>query len=180
MTRAVLLGTCVALGACARSAPVPAPAAAPVPAGAPAAAAAPEPPPVEAKPLTTIPAGAASESPDASDQVAGPLVQESPERDPKSETVTIKIITESRRPAHVVWGRKDLGVTPLEITRPRGSGPLDLVVVAPGCLPLHTRAFTDRDDTIALRLYGESEGPSLLGYHAEAQSKDVKGRQGRR
>ena len=29
----------------------------------------------------------------------------------------------------------------------------------------HTRALTDRDDTLTLRLYGENEGPALLGYH---------------
>jgi hypothetical protein len=69
----------------------------------------------------------------------------------------------------VLWGRKDLGLAPLEITRPRGSGPLDLVVVAPGYLPLHVRAFTDRDDKIAPRLYAESEAPSLLGYHPSAE-----------
>src|SRR5206468_3594040 len=56
---------------------------------------------------------------------------------------------------------------PLELQRPRGSGPLDLLVVAPGALPLHTRAFTDRDDKLALRLVAESGGPSLLGYRPE-------------
>jgi hypothetical protein len=89
--------------------------------------------------------------------------------DPAAGTVTIKLVAEARRQAHVFWGRKDLGVAPLEITRPRSSGPLDLVVVAAGCLPLHTRVFTDRDDKIALRLYGESEGPTLLGYRQEQQ-----------
>jgi hypothetical protein len=98
------------------------------------------------------------------DQADGQLVGEQPERDPRSATVTIKIVAEPKRQAHVQWGRKDLGTTPLEIVRPRDSGPLDLVVTAPGCLPLHTRALTDRDDTVTVRLYGENEGPSLLGY----------------
>jgi len=60
--------------------------------------------------------------------------------------------------------RSDFGIKALELQRPRGSGPLDLVVVAPGALPLHTRVFTDRDDKLGLRLYAESEAPSLLGY----------------
>ena len=64
------------------------------------------------------------------------------------------------------WGRKDLGVAPLEIVRPRGSAPLDLTVLAPGCLPLHTRVFTDRDDTLSLRLYTEREASGLPGYSA--------------
>jgi len=83
---------------------------------------------------------------------------------PDAGTVTIKLLADARRQAHVTWGRKDLGVAPLEIVRPRGSAPLDLTIQAPGCLPLHTRAFTDRDDTLSLHLYGEREGGALPGY----------------
>jgi len=79
-------------------------------------------------------------------------------------TVTIKLIADARRQAHVLWGRKDLGVAPVEIVRPRGSGPLDLTIQAPDCLPLHTRVFTDRDDTLSLRLYTEREAAGLPGY----------------
>jgi hypothetical protein len=79
-------------------------------------------------------------------------------------TVTIKLIADPRRQAHVFWGRKDLGAAPLEIVRPRGSAPLDLTIQAPDCLPLHTRAFTDRDDTLSLRLYTEREASGLPGY----------------
>jgi hypothetical protein len=79
-------------------------------------------------------------------------------------TVTIKLTAEARRQAHVFWGRKDLGVAPLELTRPRGSAPLDLTIQAPDCLPMHTRVFTDRDDTLSLRLYTEREAASLPGY----------------
>jgi hypothetical protein len=81
--------------------------------------------------------------------------------------VKIKIVVDSRRQAHVIWGRKDFGVAPLEIERPRYSGPLDLVVVTPGYLPLHARAFTDRDDVLSLHLYSPAEAPQLLGYRAE-------------
>jgi hypothetical protein len=93
------------------------------------------------------------------------LVGEAPENNPASETVTIKLVADPARKARVFWGRKDLGLAPLELTRPRHSGPLDLVVIAPGALTLHTRVFTDRDDKLALRLYAESEAPALLGYH---------------
>lgn len=79
-------------------------------------------------------------------------------------TVTIKLVADARRQAHVIWGRKDLGVAPLEIVRPRGSAPLDLIIQAPGFLPLHTRVFTDRDDTLSLRLYAEGDGVGLPGY----------------
>ena len=94
------------------------------------------------------------------------LVGEEPERDPWSDTIKVKVQVAERRQAHVVWGRKDFGVAPLEIERPRNSGPLDLVVIAPGYLPYHARAFTDRDDTISVHLYSAAEAPQLLGYRA--------------
>jgi len=79
-------------------------------------------------------------------------------------TVKIKLVADARRQAHVFWGRKDLGVAPLELTRPRGSAPLDLTIQAPECLPLHTRVFTDRDDTLSHRIYTEREASALPGY----------------
>ena len=94
------------------------------------------------------------------------LVGEERERDPGSNTVRIKVLGAEKRQAHVFWGRKDFGVAPLEIERPRNSGPLDLVVIAPGYLPYHARAFTDRDDIISVRLYSAAEAPQLLGYRA--------------
>ena len=98
----------------------------------------------------------------------GSLVGEERDSDPRSDTVKIKVIVDARRQAHVTWGRKDFGVAPLEIQRPRNSGPLDLIVVAPGYLPLHARALTDRDDVLSLRLYSAAEAPQLLGYRADA------------
>jgi hypothetical protein len=97
-----------------------------------------------------------------------PLLGEERERDPRSDTVKIKVVIDARRQAHVFWGRKDYGPAPLEIERPRDSGPVDLVVVAPGFLPHHARAFTDRDDSISLRLYTAAEAPQLLGYRSDA------------
>jgi hypothetical protein len=85
---------------------------------------------------------------------------------PDAGTVKIKLLADPRRQAHVYWGRKDLGVAPIEIVRPRGSAPLDLTILAPDCLPFHTRAFTDRDDTLSLRIYTEREASGLPGYSA--------------
>jgi hypothetical protein len=96
-----------------------------------------------------------------------PLADEAPEPltpDPTRGEVTIKLIADSNRKAHVLWGRKDFGVAPLELRRPRGSGPMDLLIVAPGALPLHTRVFTDRDETLSVRLYDENGAHGLLGY----------------
>ena len=49
---------------------------------------------------------------------------------PDAGTVTIKLLADPKRQAHVTWGRKDLGIAPLEIVRPRGSAPLDLTIQA--------------------------------------------------
>lgn len=106
-----------------------------------------------------------------------------PEPEPapaSSETVTIKLIADARRQARVTWGRKDLGLAPLEIIRPRGSAPLDLLIVAPGYLPLRTRVFTDRNDVLSLRLYTEREAAVLPGFSSNrnnAPSPTTKPRQ---
>ncbi len=117
-------------------------------------------PPVSSAPPSPAVAPSVPASPDE-------LVVEAPERNPTSETVTIKLVAEEARKARVFWGRKDLGFAPLELERPRGSGPLDLVVVTPGALTLHTRVFTDRDDKLALRFYAVTDAPTMLGYRAD-------------
>ena len=111
-------------------------------------------------------AGAVLSTPIAAAAAGEALVTEERERDPRSDTIKIKVLVDARRQAHVIWGRKDFGLAPLEIERPRNSGPLDLVVVAPGYLPFHARAFTDRDDMLALHLYSPAEAPQLLGYRS--------------
>jgi hypothetical protein len=61
--------------------------------------------------------------------------------------------------AHLEAGKMDT-----EITRPRGSGPLDLEIKAEGYMPYHTRLYADRNDKIGIRLYRLEEAPSLFGY----------------
>jgi hypothetical protein len=114
-------------------------------------------PPAPASPLAA--------SPPADDE--GALLEEAPERDPHSETVTIKLSADPARKAHIYWGRKDLGLAPLEVTRPRDSGPLDLTIITPGALTLHTRVFTDRDDRLSLHLVAEGDAPSVFGYRPD-------------
>jgi hypothetical protein len=119
------------------------------------------PPPAPRAPVSEEPRAAAPRAPEP------PLDDEAPERTAPltgGPQVTIKLLAEAARKAHVFWGRKDLGLAPLEIQRLRGSGPLDLVVNAPGFLPLHTRVFTDRDDVLSLRLYDAESARGLLGY----------------
>jgi hypothetical protein len=128
-----------------------------------------------APPPEAIPATPVAESAAASD-FGTTLFQDERDNNPRSETVTIKILAEPRRQARVFWGRKDLGVAPLEVQRPRNSGPLELLVLAPNCLPLHTRVFTDRDDKLWLRLYTKDEAPQVLGYRFEPPAPAVRAR----
>jgi hypothetical protein len=123
------------------------------------------PAPTAAPPASPQPPAAPTVTGETPDAEATELVGEERDPDPASDTVTVELVADAKRKARVSWGRKDLGFAPLTITRPRGSGPLDLLVTAPGFLPLHTRAFTDRDDKLVLHLHAVSEAPGLLGYH---------------
>jgi hypothetical protein len=107
--------------------------------------------------------------PDAASGAPGEdLALEDTEPDPGSEMVTVRVTVEAAKPAEVVWGAKNLGPAPVEIQRPRGSGPLDLLVRAPGYLTVHTRAFTDRDDKLTIHLVPTVEAPRTFGYRAPA------------
>jgi hypothetical protein len=122
----------------------------------------PQPAPPQPPPPAPLP-------PPASAAPEPPLPDEEPEPltpDPTRGEVTIKLLADGNRKAHVFWGRKDFGAAPLELRRPRGSGPMDLTVVAPGALPLHTRVFTDKDETLSLRLYDQDSARGLLGYRS--------------
>ena len=98
----------------------------------------------------------------------GSLVGEERESDPRSDTVKIKLVADARRQAHVFWGRKDLGVAPLEIGARAAVGRWISIVVAPGYLPLHTRALhRPRRRARPASLLGR-RGAQLLGYRADA------------
>jgi hypothetical protein len=114
------------------------------------------------------PAPAAAIAPpdgEAPNAAAPALERDAPlERERRLDLVTIKLLVDPPKKAHVFWGVKDFGLAPVEIRRPRGSGPVDLVLRAPGFLTYHTRAFTDRDDTLSIHLAAESEAPHFFGY----------------
>ncbi len=84
---------------------------------------------------------------------------------PEPENVKITIITPGVR-AVVFYGKKNLGVTPIEIERKRDSGPMDLVVRASGFLPVATRAYTFRDDKVVVKMTPEDEAHTVYGWRA--------------
>jgi hypothetical protein len=106
-------------------------------------------------------------------------VQEEREADPRSEKVKISITAEPVR-AKVFWGIKCLGTAPLELERPRQSGPMDLVLEAPGFLRYHTRVFTDRDDKLAVHMVPAGAGARVLGYRAPEEKSAEKAVSGRK
>jgi hypothetical protein len=101
------------------------------------------------------------------------LHAEERERDPRSQTVKLKLVITPAATGAVLWGRKKLadlkpGQMAVEIERPRDSGPLDVLVRADAFLPHHIRLFTDRDDRLSVRLIRPEEARGLLGYRRPA------------
>ncbi|MFM2421378.1 MAG: hypothetical protein RL385_6101 [Pseudomonadota bacterium] len=70
--------------------------------------------------------------------------------------------------ASVTWGKKTLGRIepgkPLVVTRPRDSGPMDVIIRAAGFMAVHTRAHTFSDHKMQIRLTRPEQSSTLLGY----------------
>jgi hypothetical protein len=118
----------------------------------------------------------AGASPDAKVVELEELKTEEPEANPFSESVTLKLTVTPPVKAVVLYGAKQLGhLEPgkmeAEITRPRGSGPVDVEVKAEGYLPYHTRLYADRNDKLNVRLYRPEEAPNIFGYSRSAEGK---------
>jgi len=106
------------------------------------------------------------------------LTPETPEADPRSAKVRLRL-TVTPVQADVFWGGKKIGTAgkqPFELERPRASGPLDLIIRAPGFLPYHTRLYTDRDDRLTVRLWRPEEASGLLGWKPVAPNAPAPGR----
>jgi len=84
----------------------------------------------------------------------------------------VKIIVHSRGPdkgtAFVFWGKKKLGETPVTLERPRDSGPVDLVVRSEGWFPVHTRAYTFRNDVLYVKMTKLEDRLTIYGAKHEA------------
>jgi hypothetical protein len=81
----------------------------------------------------------------------------------------IKIIVRSKpEKATVFWGKKKLGDTPVTLERPRDSGPVDLVVRGEGFFPVHTRAYTFRNDVIYVKMTKLDDRMTLFGAKRDA------------
>jgi hypothetical protein len=152
----------------------------PSPPAAPVASPTMEQAPVPAKPskLAAAHAQGAPEVSKGSPKIADEeLKTEELEANPYSETVTLKLSVTPQVKAAVTWGAKQIarlspGTMDTEISRPRGSGPVDLEIKAEGFMPYHTRLYADRSDKVSVRLYRVEEAPGLLGYKRSAEKKE--------
>jgi hypothetical protein len=85
-----------------------------------------------------------------------------------SPNVKVVFKTFPPRRASVMWGGKRLGFVdrgkPLVVERLRDSGPLDVVVRAPGYLPVYTRAYTFDDNTVEVRITPLDKKDTIYGY----------------
>lgn len=147
---------------------------------APTAPATVQPPPTETTARPSTLAAHAKATPEVSKEspkVDGDdLKTEEREANPYSETVTLKLSVTPQVKALVTWGAKQIarlapGSIDTEISRTRGSGPVDLEVKAEGFMPYHTRLYADRNDKVSVRLYRVEEAPGLLGYKRKDDKK---------
>jgi hypothetical protein len=86
----------------------------------------------------------------------------------RSPTVKVVFKTFPPRRATVMWGGKRLGIIdrgkPVVVERPRDSGPIDVVIRAPGYLPVHARAYTFDDATLEVRITPVDKKDTIYGY----------------
>jgi hypothetical protein len=98
---------------------------------------------------------------------------------PASDPTKATIIFQTFPPAHatVHWGNTRLGrikpQRPLVVVRPRDSGPLDVVIRAPGFLPVQTRAHTFGDTRLSVKLTRVDQKATLFGYRAPLDDAGV-------
>jgi hypothetical protein len=86
-----------------------------------------------------------------------------PPADPNIVTIRVRSLPSGARVTH---GRQKLGVTPLVMTRKRGSGPMDLMLRRGGYFPVATRAYTFKDDLVIVRLTHRDNASKLHGFKA--------------
>lgn len=86
--------------------------------------------------------------------------------------VKLSFSTRPSSGARVYYGTKLLGTTPFSVQWKHDSGPVDVVVRAPGYLPVNTRAYTFRDDDIAVELTRPADASKLLGYKKKIEAPE--------
>ena len=86
----------------------------------------------------------------------------------QKDTVRIVFKVYPSSKATVTWGKKKLGIIKpkesLTIWRPRDSGPMDVVVRAEGCVPVHTRAYTFTNSVVSVKVTPIEQKNTIFGF----------------
>jgi hypothetical protein len=102
---------------------------------------------------------------------AGPAANLTPAPPSPNVKIVFTVIPSNTKKAMVFWGKKRLGIiaphAPVVVTRPRDSGPLDVIVKADGFVTVQTRAYTFADSKVSVKLTKLEEKNTLLGYREE-------------
>lgn len=108
-------------------------------------------------------AGAKSQATVAEEVAAHDRALAAADKQEKSH-VKLSFATRPSVGARVYHGKKLLGTTPFSVQWKHDSGPVDVVVRAPGYLPVNTRAYSFRDDDVVVELTRPADASRLLGY----------------
>jgi hypothetical protein len=129
--------------------------------------------------LVSTGAGARAEGPDGEAPAPPAATVTAPATPaPPTQKETVRVVFKIYPPnrATVTWGKKKLGtIKPREslvVQRPRDSGPLDVVVRAENCLPVHTRAYTFTDSTVSVKVTPLDKKNTIYGYKEEVPPED--------
>lgn len=104
----------------------------------------------------------------------GGVAQVRPPAPPRPAKIRLTIRSVPNK-ALVAWGKQKLGPTPVQLERPRDSGPVDIVVRSDGYLPLHTRLYTFRNENMTVRLTKNADRMSILGAKKEIPPENPDG-----
>jgi len=77
--------------------------------------------------------------------------------------------------AQVYHGRELLGTTPLSLSWPKNTGALDLVVSAPGHIPVNTRLYTYKSDNLTVKMFREDQGHLVFGFKKKVEEDALGG-----
>jgi type IV secretory pathway VirB10-like protein len=124
--------------------------------------------PAAPAPAPAAPAPSPQAAPPTAAPADAPVVPPKPPQDPLRARITFSTIPPTN--AKVVWGKTTLGTITskqaLTVIRPRDTGPMDVMVYAPGFLPVQTRAHTFEDGQIIVKLTTPENQSTLWGYRA--------------
>jgi hypothetical protein len=87
--------------------------------------------------------------------------------------VELSVRTDPGVTAQVYHGKELLGTTPLSLTWPKNTGALDLVISAPGHIPVNTRLYTYKSDKLTVKMFKDTQSHLVFGYKKKVEEGAV-------